>query len=164
MHTHVHTRCICARTRMAKRIYASCARVCTQIFTKLFLAHLYSLMCLSLKFYKDPSFGCGDIHKTIRMFVSSLYFYVFCIQHLSIKVPTPCENYLKLVGPFGNYISKCSGISENMAPTLAHMVLLNRSYSKILLKHSLWNTLYFLNLNGCTIQWVTKKQIHLWII
>ena len=69
-------------------------------------------MSLSIKFHEDPSFGCGDICKTILMFV---------------------ENYMKLVETYGNYISKCPGISENMAPILAHMVLLNRSHSKILL-------------------------------
>ena len=53
--------------------------------------------------------------------------------HLSIKVLPKSENYMKLVGTYGNYISKCPIISENMALILAHRVLLNRSYSKILL-------------------------------
>ena len=53
--------------------------------------------------------------------------------NLSIKVPPKCENYMKLVGTYGNFISKCPTISENMAPILAHLVLLNRRYSKILL-------------------------------
>ena len=35
---------------------------------------------------------------------------------------------MKLDGTYGNYISKCPMISENMAPILAHRVLLNRSY------------------------------------
>ena len=52
--------------------------------------------------------------------------------NLSIKVPPNCENYMKLVAMYGNFISKCPSISENMAPILAHMVLLNGSYSKIL--------------------------------
>ena len=30
-----------------------------------------------------------------------------CISNLSIKIPSKCENYLKLVGTYGNYISKC---------------------------------------------------------
>ena len=41
--------------------------------------------------------------------------------------------YIKLVGAYGNFISKCPGISEKKAPILAHIVLLNRSYSKMLL-------------------------------
>ena len=52
-------------------------------------------------------------------------------SNLSIKIPSKYENYLKLVGTYGNYISKCPVISENMAPILAHRVLLNRSYLKI---------------------------------
>ena len=62
--------------------------------------------------------------------------------NLSIKVPPNCENYMKLVATYGNFISKCPGISEKMAQILAHMVLLNRSYSKMILYHSLWITLY----------------------
>ena len=59
--------------------------------------------------------------------------YFACFFNLSIKVFPKCENYLKLVGTYGNYVSKCPGISENMAPILAHMVLFNRSYLKTLL-------------------------------
>ena len=82
-----------------------------------------------MKFYEDPSFGCGDICKTIMTFVWTLIFHVFCIfSNLSLKIPTKCENYMKLVRTYGNYISKCPVISENMAPILAQMVLLNRSY------------------------------------
>ena len=87
-----------------------------------------------IKFHKDRSFGYGDISKTKLTLVQPLIFYVFCIfSNLSIKIPSKCENYMKLVGTYGNYISKCPMISENMAPILAHRVLLNRSYSKILL-------------------------------
>ena len=57
-----------------------------------------------------------------------MYFAYFL--NLSIKVPPKCKNDNKLVGTYENYISKCPGISDNMAPILAHMVLLNRSYSK----------------------------------
>ena len=60
-----------------------------------------------------------------------MYFAYF--PNLSIKVPPNCENDMKLVGTYGNYISKCPVISENMDAILAHRVLLNRSYSKILL-------------------------------
>ena len=50
------------------------------------------------------------------------------IKNLSMKVPTFWENYMKLVGAFENYISKCPNISEKKAPILARTVLLNRSY------------------------------------
>ena len=91
-------------------------------------------MSLSFKFHEDPSFGCGDICKTIMTFVWSLIFYVFCIfSNLSIKIPSKCENHMKPVGTNGNYKSKCPMINENMAPILTYMVLLKRSYSKILL-------------------------------
>ena len=53
-----------------------------------------------------------------------MYFAYFL--NLSIKVPPKCKNYMKFVGTYENYISKCPGITENMAPILAHMVLLNR--------------------------------------
>ena len=132
----------CARSRQNVRaqVYASCGRVCARIFTKLFLFGLYYLMNLSFKFYKDPSFSYSDICKTMLTYDWSLIFYVFFFN-LSIKVPPNCENYMKLVATYGNFISKCPGISEKMAQILAHMVLLNRSYSKMILYHSLWITL-----------------------
>ena len=74
-----------------------------------------------------PSAGAGWQRPAIGRPTSASFL------NLSIKVPPKCENYLKLVGTYGNFISKCSIISENMAPILAHMVLLNRSYSKVLL-------------------------------
>ena len=58
-----------------------------------------------------------------------MYFAYFL--NLSIKVPPKCENYMKLVGTYENYISKCLGFSENIAPILAHMVLLKRSYCSV---------------------------------
>ena len=102
---------------------------------------------LSFKVHEDPSFSCGDICKTIMTFVWSLIFYVFCMfSNLIIKIPSKCENYMKLVGTYGNYISKCPVISENMAPILAHMVFLNRSFSKMILYQSLWITLYIVGI------------------
>ena len=59
--------------------------------------------------------------------------YIAYFQILRNKVKPKCENYMEVVGTYGNYISKCPGISENMASILAHIVLLNRSYSKMLL-------------------------------
>ena len=55
-----------------------------------------------------------------------MYFAYF--QNLSAKVPLNCENYIKPVGTYGKYISKCPDISENIAPLLVHTVLLNKSY------------------------------------
>ena len=52
-----------------------------------------------------------------------MYFAYF--QDLSIKVPTKCENYIKPVEAYGNYISKCPDISENMVPLLVHVCIDN---------------------------------------
>ena len=123
-----------AQRNVHAHFYASCAHMCARIFTKRVLIGFYYPLKWSVKFNKDPSYSCGHICKTVVTFVWSLIFYVFCMfSNLSIKVPPKCENYMKLVATYGNFISKCPGISENMAPILAHMVLLNRSYSKILL-------------------------------
>ena len=116
--------------------------LCARIFTKLFVSGLYYLMNLSFKFYEDPSFIYGDTCKTLLAFVWSLIFLCIVFFNLSIKVPPKCKNYMKLVQTHGNYLSKCPMISENMAPIIAHMVLLNRSYSKMILYQILWITLY----------------------
>ena len=52
-YTHVH-------------VFASCARVFAQIFTKIFLVVHYSVMSLSFKFHKDLIFRWGDICKIER--------------------------------------------------------------------------------------------------
>ena len=57
-------------------VYASCARVCPRIFTKIFVVVLYYLINLRFKFHKDRSFPCRDICKTILTFVRSLIFNV----------------------------------------------------------------------------------------
>ena len=84
--THVRTRGKNMRARVSSRqnarahIYASCVRVCAQIFTKNLLIIYYYLMNISLKFYKDPSFLCGDICKTVLTFKRhqfSMYFSYF---------------------------------------------------------------------------------------
>ena len=73
--TDACTRCVNVRARVLPRrnarahFYTSCARVCAWIFTKNHLVILYYLMNISLKFHKDRSFCCGDICKTILMFV-----------------------------------------------------------------------------------------------
>ena len=72
---HACTRGINVRTRVSSRqiarahVYASCGRMYARIFTKNHLMILYYLMNKSLKFHKDRSFRCGDIRKTILMFV-----------------------------------------------------------------------------------------------
>ena len=84
--THVRTRGKNMRARVSSRqnarahIYASCVRVCAQIFTKNLLIIYYYLMNISLKFYNDPSFRCGDICKTVLTFKRhqfSMYFSYF---------------------------------------------------------------------------------------
>ena len=84
--THGRTRGKNMRAHVSSRqnarayIYASCVRVCARIFTKNLLIIFYYLMNISLKFYKDPSFRCGDICKTVLTFKShqiSMYFSYF---------------------------------------------------------------------------------------
>ena len=74
--TFVWRFCAHSWQNVCAQVYASCARVCAWIFTKLFSFGLYYLMNLSFKFYKDPSFSYGDICKTMLAFVWSLIFYV----------------------------------------------------------------------------------------
>ena len=50
-------------------VYASCARVCAWIFTKIILIIFYYSVSLSFKSYNDRGFGCGDICKTKLTFV-----------------------------------------------------------------------------------------------
>ena len=71
---------VSSRQNARAHIYASCVRVCARIFTKNLLIIFYYLMNISLKFYKDPSFRCGDICKTVLTFKShqfSMYFSYF---------------------------------------------------------------------------------------
>ena len=68
------------RRNARAHFYTSWARVCARIFMKNFLIILYYVMNVSLKFYKDPSFRCGDIFKTVLTFKShqfSMYFPYF---------------------------------------------------------------------------------------
>ena len=134
MHKRAHTRRKPVRARFVARAResASCTGVCARIFMKLIVVVHWYLMSLSIKFHADPSFGCRDICKTIMTFVWSLIFYIFCMfSNLSIKIPSKCENYMKLVGTYGNYISKCPFTSENMAPILAHMVNISQEQPSI---------------------------------
>ena len=73
--THVCTRGKNVRAHVSSRqnarahVFASCARVCARIFTKICLVVLYYLKNLSVKFYKDWSFRYRDIYKTILTFL-----------------------------------------------------------------------------------------------
>ena len=60
---------VLSRQNARAHVYASCARMCAQIFTKNLLMILYYLVNRSLEFHKDRSFRCGDIRKTILKFV-----------------------------------------------------------------------------------------------
>ena len=71
---------VSSRQNALAHIYASCVRVCALIFTKNLLIICYYLMNIRLEFYKDPSFRCGDICKTVLTFKShqfSMYFPYF---------------------------------------------------------------------------------------
>ena len=63
----------CKRGHTHARLRLVCARVCTDLYEN-FCVSFYYLMNLSLKFYKDRSFRCRDICKTILTFVTSLIF------------------------------------------------------------------------------------------
>ena len=65
---NMHTRGINANAKfryMRVHVFASCARVCAQIFTKIFLVLHYSVINLHFKFHKDPMFRCWDICKKL---------------------------------------------------------------------------------------------------
>ena len=83
---HARTRGINVRPSVLSRqnvrapVYASCARTCARIFTKILLLILYYLVNISLKFHKDRSFRLGDICKTTLTFRNdqfSMYFAYF---------------------------------------------------------------------------------------
>ena len=59
-------------------VFALCAHICAQIFTKFFLLVHYSVMSLSFKFHKDLIFCWGDICKI----KSSVFFGRYCISGL----------------------------------------------------------------------------------
>ena len=60
--------------------YCACVSLYVQRF---FLPVQYFLICLSLKFHKDPSYSCGDICKIIMILVSSLIFNVMHILKIN---------------------------------------------------------------------------------
>ena len=72
---------------MFVHVFALCAHICAQIFTKFFLLVHYSVMSLSLKFHKDMNFCCGDIFKIIRL-LKNINFW--CTLHI---FPVMMPNY-----------------------------------------------------------------------
>ena len=55
----------CAHVLSRVRGFDSCARICARIFMKLkTLAHKI-VIDHHIEFHEDPSFGCGDISKTL---------------------------------------------------------------------------------------------------
>ena len=98
--THASTQDINVRSRVLSwwnacaHTYATCARICTWIFTKNHLMVLYYLMNTSLKFHKDMSFRCGDICQTILTFKNHRFSMYFAYFH-SFAPPksTQMDNY-----------------------------------------------------------------------
>ena len=79
---------VLSRRNARAHVYASCAPVFAQIFTKTLLMILYYLMNISLKFHRDQNFCCGDVSKTILTFKThqfSMYFPCF-LQLCTSKV------------------------------------------------------------------------------
>ena len=109
MHTHTHTRRICSRTQRNVRthVYALCMRMCAHILKKLFLVVLYYLVSFNFNFHKDPSFGGGDISKTIRMLISSLICIYSKFEHKSStqvwKLHESCWSTWKLYNKMSGY-------------------------------------------------------------
>ena len=118
---NVHVLVLSRRNAQA-HVFALCACVCAQIFTKNLWMILYYLMTRNIKFHKDWRFCCRDIRKTILMFVQSLFFYVFSIfstfqPQRSINI----ENHKLVIWNFGNLISKWSVFSEKKRPSSPHL-------------------------------------------
>ena len=100
----VNVRALVLPRRNARaHVYTSCARVCAQIFTKIFLIILYYLMNVSLKFHKDRSFRCGDICKTILTFKNHQFSMYFAYFHsYAPRKPWQMNNYQTIMEFFGN--------------------------------------------------------------
>ena len=84
--------CQCAYQNVRKHIYASCAHVITWNFTKLVLVVHYYNMTLSLKFHKDLSFCCGDMHKiTLNMHARGINVFAnFRYTHMHVFLLCVC--------------------------------------------------------------------------
>ena len=78
--------------RACAHIYASCAPIYAWIFMKFFIVIVYYLMKLSFKFYKDRSFGCGDICETIHT-AMCLILHFLCILQIFLFLPLKVFKY-----------------------------------------------------------------------
>ena len=96
--------------------YASCATVHAQSFT--------NIWALSLKFYKDPSFFCIDIWKTLLTFRNpqfSMYFACF-YSFAPVKSLKKDNNWI-VIKFFGNKISKCTYLINKKTPVSSYRLL-----------------------------------------
>ena len=118
--THIHTRGVNVRARVLSRqnvrahIFALCGRMCKRIFTKYQWIILYYLINISFKFYKDPSFRCGYICKTVLTFNNfQCIFHIFTITPLrSLQRWIITEWLWNVMECLGNQISKCPDLME----------------------------------------------------
>ena len=115
---------VLSRQNARAHVYASCARMCAQIFTKNLLMILYYLMNKSLKFHKDRSFRCGDICKTILTFKNRQFSMFFAYFH-SFAPPqsSKMDNYWITIKIFRNKRSKCTNLINKKTPLPAHRLL-----------------------------------------
>ena len=107
--THARTRGINVRAPVLSRrnarahVYASCAPVFAQIFTKTLLMILYYLMNISLKFHRDQNFCCGDICKTILTFKTHQFSMYFAYFHsFAPQKSSKMDNFWIIKEFFGN--------------------------------------------------------------
>ena len=79
-------------------VFALCAHICAQIFTKFFLVVHYTIISLSFKFHKDPIFHCWDIWKKlwVAFFLATTVFMATILDNLKQLSLTILCNYLRL--------------------------------------------------------------------
>ena len=77
--------------KLNKSIFKTCPfLLMPHVCVRIFMVVLQYLMSLSFKFHWDPSFGCGDISKTIMTFVWR--FWVRSRQNVRIQVYASCAS------------------------------------------------------------------------
>ena len=112
----VLTTCTCAFCREKTCARMSTPLVCTCVhgsLTKNLLIILYYLINRSLKFYKDLSFGYGDICKTILTLKKKWIFNVFCIfPHFCSSKVWVCDIFYKRFETLLSLISKWKPIKR----------------------------------------------------
>ena len=141
--THAHTRgvnvCegVLSRRNALAQIFALCAPVCGRILTKNQQIILYYLMNISLKFYKDPSFHCGDICKMVLTFKSHQFSMYFPYFHSNTpqksqrwKITEWSWNF------FGNQFSKCTYALVKKTPVSVYRLLSSPSNKRIVFSGS----------------------------